>query len=157
MQPLHSGIISLPGSPKTWTWKQSPILAPTITEKSQKGAPNGSQEAPKVTLKSIVLHSVSRQKLDIQNPKIWTLLCPKIFRKKNLLTEKATIINSLQIASKIDHFPCCSLPKLDHLWILSDKFSKFRSFTIFIKFWAKYVKNLYKSPVGLGFGGGDVG
>ena len=51
MQPPDSGIISIPGSPKTWTWNQSPILAPQITEKSQKGAQSGSQEAPQMTLK----------------------------------------------------------------------------------------------------------
>ena len=53
MQPLHSGIISIPGSPKTWTWKQSPILALQNTEKSQKGAQSGSQGSPQMTLKSI--------------------------------------------------------------------------------------------------------
>ena len=57
MQPLHSGIISIPGSPKTWTWKQSPILAPKTTDKSQKGAQSGSQETPKMTLKSIKMHT----------------------------------------------------------------------------------------------------
>jgi hypothetical protein len=51
MQPLQSGIISIPGSLKTWTWNQSPILAPKITENSQKGAQSGSQETPKMTLK----------------------------------------------------------------------------------------------------------
>ena len=51
MQPSHSVIISIPGPPKTWPWKQSPILAPQITEKSQKGAQSGSQETPKMTLK----------------------------------------------------------------------------------------------------------
>ena len=48
MQPLHSGIISIPGSPKTWTWKLSPILPPQITEKSPNCAPSGSQEAPQI-------------------------------------------------------------------------------------------------------------
>ena len=57
MQPLHSGIISIPGSPKTWTWNQSPILAPQITDKSQKGAQSGSQEPSKMTLKSIKMHT----------------------------------------------------------------------------------------------------
>ena len=57
MQPLQSGIISIPGSPKTWTWNQSPILAPQITEKSQKGAQSGSQETPKMTVKSIKMHT----------------------------------------------------------------------------------------------------
>ena len=57
MQPLHFGIMSIPGSPKTWTWKQSPILAQQITEKSQKGTQGGSQETPKMTLKSIKIHT----------------------------------------------------------------------------------------------------
>ena len=63
MQPLDSGIISIPGSPKTWTWQQSPILASKITEKSQKGAQSRSKEAPQIILKSI--------KMDI-----WTSVCP---------------------------------------------------------------------------------
>jgi len=42
---------------KTWTWKLSPILAPKITDKSQNGAQSGSQEAPKMTLKSIKMHT----------------------------------------------------------------------------------------------------
>ena len=53
MQPQKSGIISIPGSVKTGTWNQSPILAPQINEKSQKGTQSGSQEPPKMTLKSI--------------------------------------------------------------------------------------------------------
>ena len=53
MQPLHSGIISIPGTPKTWTWKRSPTGAPKITDKSQKCAQSGSQEAPQMTLKSV--------------------------------------------------------------------------------------------------------
>ena len=57
MKPLHSGIISIPGSPKTWTWNKSPILAPKITDKSQKGAQSGFQETPKMTLKSIKMHT----------------------------------------------------------------------------------------------------
>ena len=32
IQPLHSGNISLPGSPKRWTWKLSPTLTSQITE-----------------------------------------------------------------------------------------------------------------------------
>ena len=42
---------------KTWTWKQSPSLAPQITEKSKKGAQSGSQGTPKMTLKSIKMHT----------------------------------------------------------------------------------------------------
>ena len=57
MQPLQSGIISIPGSLKTRTWKQSPILAPKITEKSEKGTQSGSQEPPKMSLKSIKMHT----------------------------------------------------------------------------------------------------
>ena len=48
MQPLHSGFISIPGSPKTWSWKQSPTLPPQITEKSQKGLQIDSQESPQM-------------------------------------------------------------------------------------------------------------
>ena len=53
MQPLQSGIISIPGSPKTGTWNQSRILAPKITGKSQKGTQSGSQEPPKMIVKSV--------------------------------------------------------------------------------------------------------
>ena len=57
MQPLQSGIISIPGSPKTRTWKQSPIWAPQMTEKSQKGAKTEPQETPKMSLKSLKMHT----------------------------------------------------------------------------------------------------
>jgi len=57
MQPLHPGIISIPGSPKTWTWKLSIILAPMITQKSQKGVQSGSQETPKITLTSMKMNT----------------------------------------------------------------------------------------------------
>jgi len=72
MQPLHSGIISIPGSPKTWTWKQSPILAPQITEKSQKGVQSGSRETPKMTLKSV-------DPVDVLRPWLrWKVYLPKV-------------------------------------------------------------------------------
>ena len=52
MQPLQSGIISIPGSLKTRTWNQSPILAPKITENSQKTyrkwIPRASPNDPKI-------------------------------------------------------------------------------------------------------------
>ena len=51
MQPMQSGIISIHGSLKTWTWKQSSILAAQITEKSEKGAQSDSQGTPKIILK----------------------------------------------------------------------------------------------------------
>ena len=51
MQPLQSGIISIPGSPKTWTWNQSPILAPKVTDKSQKNVQSDSQGTPQIILK----------------------------------------------------------------------------------------------------------
>ena len=57
MQPLQSGIISIPGSPKTWTWNQSPILAPKITDISQKGTQSESQKPPRMTLKFIKMHT----------------------------------------------------------------------------------------------------
>ena len=57
MQPLQSGIISIPGSLKTRTWNQSPILATKITEKLQKGYQRGSQETPKMTLKSMKMYT----------------------------------------------------------------------------------------------------
>ena len=57
MQPLQSGIISIPGSPKTRTWKQSPIWAPQMTDKSQKGAKTEPQETPKMSLKSLKMHT----------------------------------------------------------------------------------------------------
>ena len=57
MQHLHSGITSIPGSQKTWTWNQSPILAPQIRLKSQKGAQSGLQETSKMILKSIKMQT----------------------------------------------------------------------------------------------------
>ena len=57
MQPLHSGIISIPGSPKTWTWKLSPILVPKIKEKRQKGAKVGPRRLPEWSLKSVEMHN----------------------------------------------------------------------------------------------------
>jgi hypothetical protein len=55
MKPLHSGIISIPASPKTWTWKLSPPLASQITGKSEKCPQSRPQEGPKCTLKSITI------------------------------------------------------------------------------------------------------
>ena len=63
MQPLHSGIISIPGSLKTRTWKQSPILVPQMTEKSEKGAQSASQGTPKIIPKSLEIYT-------------WTSQCP---------------------------------------------------------------------------------
>ena len=60
---LYSGIISIPGSPKTWTWTLSPILVSKITEKQQNGAKVRPRRLPKSTLKSI--------KMDI-----WASVCP---------------------------------------------------------------------------------
>ena len=48
MHTLHSSIISIPGSPKTWTWKLSLSLPPQIAEKSRNCAQSRSQEAPKI-------------------------------------------------------------------------------------------------------------
>ena len=65
MQPLHSGIIFLPRSLKTWTWKLSPILPPKITENHQNVSKVSPRSLPKSTLKSI--------KLDV-----WASMCPLI-------------------------------------------------------------------------------
>ena len=85
MQPLQSGIISIPGSPKTWTWNQSPILAPQITEKSQKGTQSRSQELPKMTLKSIKMYTWTSKCLlgDPLDPRITKMVSqvPKIKRQ----------------------------------------------------------------------------
>ena len=59
MQPLHPGIIFLPRSLKTWTWKLSPILPPKITENHQNVSKVGPRRLPESTLKSI--------KLDLRN------------------------------------------------------------------------------------------
>ena len=53
MQPLHSGIISIPGPPKTWAWKPSSILPPQITEYRKSVPKVGHKRLPKSTLKSI--------------------------------------------------------------------------------------------------------
>ena len=63
MQPLHSGIISIPGSPKTGTWNLSTILPPQITENHKIVFKVGSRRLPKSTIKSI--------KTDI-----WASVCP---------------------------------------------------------------------------------
>ena len=63
MQPLHSGMISIPGSLKTWTWKQSPILASQITGKSENCAQSASQGRLKIILKSLKIYT-------------WTSKCP---------------------------------------------------------------------------------
>ena len=63
MQPLHSAIISIPGSPKTWTWKLSPILPPQITENRKIVPKVGPRRLPKFNLKSL--------KMDI-----WASVCP---------------------------------------------------------------------------------
>ena len=57
MQPLQSGIISIPGSLKTRTWNQSPILAPKITGNLQKGAQSGFQQTPAIILKSVKIYT----------------------------------------------------------------------------------------------------
>ena len=53
MQPLHSGIISVPGSPKTRTWKLSPILVSKITENHKIMPKVGPRRLPKSIQKSI--------------------------------------------------------------------------------------------------------
>ena len=57
MQPIQCGIISIHGSLKTWTWKQSSILATQITEKSGKCAQSDSQGTPQIILKSLKLYT----------------------------------------------------------------------------------------------------
>ena len=52
MQPLHSGIISIPGSPKPWTWKLSPISL-QITEHLKIVPKVGPRRLPESILKSI--------------------------------------------------------------------------------------------------------
>ena len=63
MQPLHSGIISIPGSLKTWTWKPSPTLPSQITENHKIVPKVDPKRVPKSTLKWI--------KVDI-----WDSVCP---------------------------------------------------------------------------------
>ena len=63
MQPLHSGIISIPGSLKTWTWKPSPTLPSQITENHKIVPKVDPKRVPKSILKSI--------KVDI-----WASVCP---------------------------------------------------------------------------------
>ena len=48
IQPLNSGIISIPGSPKRWTWKLSPTLTSQITENHPNVPKSCSQEASKM-------------------------------------------------------------------------------------------------------------
>ena len=58
-----AGIISIPGSPKTWTWKLSSILQPQITENHKIVPKMDPRRLSKSTLKSI--------KTDI-----WATVCP---------------------------------------------------------------------------------
>ena len=53
IQPLHSGIISIPGSPKRWTWKLSPTLTSQITENHVIVPKVGPRMLQKCTLESI--------------------------------------------------------------------------------------------------------
>ena len=53
IQPLHSGIISIPGSPKTRTWKLSPTLVSKITENHKIMPKVGPRRLPKSIQKSI--------------------------------------------------------------------------------------------------------
>ena len=53
MQPLHSGIISIPGSLKTWTWKPSTTLPSQITENLKMVPKVDPKRLPKSILKSI--------------------------------------------------------------------------------------------------------
>ena len=63
MQPLHSSIISIPGSLKTWTWKPSPTLPSQITENHKIVPKVGPKRFPKSILKSIKVN-------------IWASVCP---------------------------------------------------------------------------------
>ena len=60
---MHSGIISIPGSLKTWTWKPSPTLPSQITENHKRVPKVDPKRFHKSTLKSI--------KVDI-----WASVCP---------------------------------------------------------------------------------
>ena len=63
IQPLHSGNISLPGSPKRWTWKLSPTLTPQITENHPIVPKVRPRRLPKWSQKSIQID-------------IWPSVCP---------------------------------------------------------------------------------
>ena len=63
IQPLHSGIISIPGSQKRWTWKLPPTLKSQITENHPTVPKVGPRRFPKWIQKSI--------KIDI-----WPSVCP---------------------------------------------------------------------------------
>ena len=63
IQPLHAGIISIPGSPKRWTWKLSPTLTSQTTANHTNVSKVGPRRPPECTLKSI--------KIDI-----WPSVCP---------------------------------------------------------------------------------
>jgi len=56
IQPLHSGIISIPGSPKKWTWELSPNLTSQITENHSIALKVGPRRLPKCSLKSIKIN-----------------------------------------------------------------------------------------------------
>ena len=53
IQSLHSGIISIRGAPKTWTWKLSPSSSPQITENHKIVPKVCSRRVPKSDQKSL--------------------------------------------------------------------------------------------------------
>jgi hypothetical protein len=63
MQALHSGIISIPGSPQTWTWKLPLTLASQIRENHKNVPKVYPRRLPKCILKSIKMY-------------IWATVCP---------------------------------------------------------------------------------
>ena len=93
MQPLHSGIISIPGSPKTWTWNLSPILPPRLTENHKIVPKVGPKRLPKSNLKSIKVDT-GPQCVHWVSP--WTpgspKWCPR-YPKKSLQVSKITVLS----------------------------------------------------------------
>ena len=94
IQPLHSGNISIPGSPKRWTWKLSPTLTSQITENHTIVPTVGPRRLPKCTLKSI--------KFDI-----WPSVCPLGAPPGPMNTEMVPQVPKIKLAGlQYDIFKC---------------------------------------------------
>ena len=92
IQPLNSGIISIPESPKRWTWKLSPTLTSQITENHPIVYKVGPRRLPKWTLKSI--------KIDI-----WPSVCPLGAPLDPMITKMVPQVPKIKPeGSQNDHF-----------------------------------------------------
>ena len=94
IQPLHSGIISIPGSPKRWTWKLPPTSTSQITENHPIVPKVGPRRLPKCILKSI--------KIDI-----WPSVCPLAVPLDAMITKMVPQVHKTNPEGlQYDNFRC---------------------------------------------------